>query len=221
MQKTDLSVLDIGAATAASDSASFAIQKKSDCYRRRFLKFDGIGVFHSLSELLYAALLESDALVSKFTPQPKPFLIRGQKYFPDCFYIREGNRFYVELKPNGEFADDKRLPMEEYGKLNGFEFKVVSNEEVLTQKVKADNWLRIVQVLVSGASENTTGEEAEIIERLKFEESIELSQLIDFGDRLNRRFMEIALFRLAHKGTVSIDLDSKVICPSMEVKLCA
>lgn len=64
--------------TAVSDAKSFAIQKKSDCYRQKFLKFDSIGTFHSLPELLHAALLEADTGVTSFTPQPKPFSISGK-----------------------------------------------------------------------------------------------------------------------------------------------
>lgn len=205
---------------ASSDAASFGIQKKSDCYRQKFIKFDAVGTFHSLSELLYAALLESDIKVSTFTPQPTPFLIAGKKYFPDCFYVRKGKRHYVELKPKGVFNREKRIPMEEHGRSNDFEFLVVSNEEILSQKVKADNWLRIVRVLVSAAFENTEGEELEIIQRLNYEPSLALFEIIDAGDRIQRRFLEIALFRLAHRGIVSLDLDNESINPSTEVTLC-
>ncbi len=39
-------------------SIASKILRSSDCYQQRFLKFDGIGVFHSYDEYLHAGLLE-------------------------------------------------------------------------------------------------------------------------------------------------------------------
>jgi len=180
----------------------------TDCYIRRFIKYPRVAICHSYSELLYLALLEGDPRVSSFTPQPQLLKINGRRYTPDSFYVKDGERTYVELKPRGEFRDELKRPMEAYAKRNNCKFKVVANEEVLEQITKAKNWLHIIGVLLSSTSEDTSGAEQDMLERLHYEQSTTIRDVMDQYDRIGNRLNEIALFRLAHQGLASLDLDN-------------
>ena len=203
-----------------NNRSSFSMRKKVDCYLQRFLKFGSVATFHSLSELLHAALLESDPLVTTFTPQPELGAINGKRYIPDCFYIRDGERWVVEIKPGGEFVDNKRIPLEEYAHENGFKFLVVSNEDILQQKIKADNWLRIVRTLVVAEFIDTSGEENVILERLSYEQTLKIGDIVDNGSRISRYHWEVALLRLTHSGAVTMDLEHHQMTLLTRVMLC-
>jgi hypothetical protein len=203
-----------------NDKASFLMRKKADCYQQKFIKYPGVGTFHSLSELLHSALLESDPLVTSFTPQPDFGKINGKKYIPDSGFIRDGEKWIVELKPRGEFTDSKRIPLEEHAKQKGYRFAVVSNEEVLEQKIKADNWLRITRALVAAEFIDTTGEEEVLTERLSLESNLTFGNFVDPLNRIAKYHWEIALFRLAHFGSITLDLHHRALNLHTRVRLC-
>jgi hypothetical protein len=113
----------------------------TDCYLQKFIKYPLVAECHSLEELLYMALLEFDPSVTSFTPQPIRLKINGRRYVPDCFFVREGEKYYVELKPRGEFNDSLKLPLEDYARRKNCKFDVVANETVFEQRVKALNAL--------------------------------------------------------------------------------
>jgi len=179
-----------------------------------------VATFHSYPELLHAALLEGNKNVLTYTPQPEMFKINGRRYIPDCRYIENGKTIYVEIKPKGELIDKVRIPMEEYAAIHDCEFKVISNEDILDQEVKAKNWLSIVRVLVSAKNEETQGAEDTLINWLCSEPELTLKDIIDSNDRVSQRFQEIALYRLAHKGIINLDIETKPIEYTTKVNLC-
>jgi hypothetical protein len=209
-----------GVPSAQNTLNAFKVRKVADCYFQRFIKFNEIGVFHSYSELLHAALLESDPLVSSFTPQPKGFNVNGKPYIPDCFYIKDGKQVFIEIKPRGKFTESKLIPLKEYTESNDGEFLVVSNESILEQRIKAQNWLYIIRQLISGRYETTIGEEEDINRMMLHRGKLTLSEIIDQGNRAASALMGIALFRLVHEGRAHMNLETKRLSYETEVQLC-
>jgi len=187
---------------------------------QRFLKFDNVGVFHSYSELLFAALLESDPSVTSFTPQPKGFRLNGKQYIPDCYFIKDGKQFFVELKPEGKFTSQKKRPLEEYVEEFGGEFRVVSNESVLRDQIKAQNWLRIVRVLVANRYEPSAGDDNSWIRIFTRANKVALGDLIDQTIRFTDINSEVTIFRLLHQGILGADLDTKPLSFDTTFFLC-
>jgi len=194
--------------------------RSADCYQQRFIKFDGVGIFHSYAELLHAALLESNPAVTSFTPQPFFLRIGRRRYIPDCYYVLDGKRYVVELKPRGEFADEMKLPLEAFFDYENIKFKVISNDSVLEHELIAQNWLRIIRVLINARHEDTQVEEIRLWESFLITPKAYLDDIISFSNRFSSRSREIALFRLIHKGKLTINFNDRDIGINTEVSLC-
>jgi len=195
--------------TAIPTSRRFKIA--TDLYLQRFIKYPKIAECHCYVELLYLALLEFNPTVSSFTPQPKKLKINGRRYVPDCFFLRDGEKTYVELKPRGEFGDALRLPLEQYARRKNCKFEVVANEAVLERRVRAENALQMLRVLLSASDEDTSKAEEDIFDQLFTNRSMDISDVVDRDNRIGERHMEIALYKLAHSGAISIDIDKEPI----------
>ena len=187
------------------------LRMSADCYLQKFIKYPRVAECHSWSELLYLALLESDPSVTSFTPRPERLKVNGRQYIPDCFYVKNGERVYVELKPRGEFKDEIRLPLEDYAARYGCKFEVLANETILKQVIKAKNWLHIIRTLVSATHEDTSESEEWILEVLYYDRSLRIADVVDQFDRIGNRDKEIGLYRLAWEGLVHLELDEKPI----------
>lgn len=187
------------------------------CFLQRFLKFPDVGVFHSYPELLHAALLESDPDVISFVPQPYKIMVNGRRYIPDCYVAYKDRHEVIELKPRGEFEDAKRIPITEYFKEKaGAEFKVISNESVMEQEIKAKNWLFIIQTLCNVNGLPTSNQEDEILEKFDDKPKQVIGDIVQLGNRINHGFHELALYRLIQQGKLDIshnkliDIDTEV-----------
>lgn len=201
---------------------SFAskILRSADSYQQRFIKFPEIGIFHSYSELLHASILESDPEVSTFTPQPFSLLIKGRRrYVPDCYYVKLGKRYVVELKPSGDFDEELKIPLELFFDYHDIKFDVTSNESVLEKEVFALNWLQIVRILINANLEDTNAEEVRLWEKFLIEPQKTIGDVVSTGNRIEGRAREIALFRLAHRGKLKFDFDNREIGLDTEVFL--
>lgn len=196
------------------------IERSCDCYYQKFLKFPEVGIFHSYSELIHAALLESSSKVTMFVPQPFKFLIGNRPYIPDCYLISEGKKFVIELKPRGEFSESKEVLLKEYLGKENIQFKVISNEKILDQEMLALNWLEIIRTLIANKHIETFNQENEILYSLSSYEKQYLGDFISKNDRFNRVSDEIALYRLAHQGKIKINLENDPISFQSEVELC-
>lgn len=194
--------------------------RSADCYQQRFIKFDGIGIFHSYAELLHAALLEANPEVSSFTPQPLSLRVGKRRYIPDCYYVKSGKRYVVELKPRGEFVDEMKLLLEAFFQFEGIKFEVIPNESVLESEQVAISWLRIIRVLLSARFEDTTADEVRLWESFKSSQHQYIDEIISNGNRIDSRKREIALFRLLHKGKLKVNFNEKHLGLDSEVSLC-
>ena len=201
---------------------SFAskILRSADSYQQRFIKFSDIGIFHSYSEFLHASILESDREISTFTPQPLSLLIKGRRrYVPDCYYVKSGKRYVIELKPLGEFDEELKIPLELFFDYHDIKFEVISNESVLEKEVFALNWLHIVRTLINAKLEDTEAEEVRLWEKFLMEPQKTIGDIVSIGNRIDGRAREIALFRLVHRGKLKIDFDNREIGLDTEVSL--
>lgn len=194
--------------------------RNTDCYQQRFVKFDDIGIFHSYAEYLHAALLESDIDVSIFTPKPFKLKVGSRNYIPDCYFVKGGDRYVVEIKPKGELSTELETPLREYFNFKGINFNVTSNESIFEREILGQNWIQIIQTLVSSRFENTDTQEREIWEKLHIKENLSIGDFIDSGHRLGSMHNEIALFRLAHSGKIHLDLESTPVNFETCVSLC-
>lgn len=195
------------------------ILRSADCYQQKFIKFPHIGIFHSYAELLHAALLEANSEVSAFVPQPFLLYVGNRRYPPDCYYTEQGLRIVVEIKPRGELKDELLIPVKKFFEHEGIIFKVISNEEIFSQEILAVNWLKIIRTLVSAANETTYKEEISLLNRLFEYQEIDVGDIVFIGDRIGQRKTEIALFRLAHKGKIKLDLSNSMLSFATKVSL--
>ncbi len=191
------------------DASKIKINSKS--YFQKFIKFPEIGIFHSYAELLHAALLEFDPDVISFVPQPFKFKINGKPYIPDCYVAYKNKKEVVELKPDGEFDQDRQLPLTAFlDDEHGIDFKVVSNESMFELETKAKNCLFIIRTLCNVQDVLTRNQEAELLERFTLKPNQCIGDVVQIGNRINAGLNEIALFRLIRKGKLSITHNQQI-----------
>jgi len=196
------------------------LETKVDFYQQHMLKHPGLSDFHSSAEWLHAGLLEGDPTVPFYVPQPYLLRLRGEYYTPDGYFIRLGEEFVVELKPRGEFPDDKRIPLEQFFAQHGKTFLVISNESVLAKWQLAMNWVEIVRILYRAHHFDTESAERDVLLRFRDAERLCLRDVVDPGDRERTYVAEIALLRLLHRGLLTADLDTTPLDYPTEFSLC-
>ncbi len=188
---------------------------------QHMLKHPYLSEFHSRAEHLNAGLLEGDPTVRSYVPQPFRVWIGKRRYTADCYVAREQSPPEVwELKPRGEFPDEKRIPLEQFFAQHGMQFDVISNESVYEREIEAENWLEIVRNLHIARDLETTDAEQRVMEHLMTIDSGTLDDFIDPGDRERTYYAEIALFRLLHRGVLQANLVDRPLDFDTEVQLC-
>lgn len=191
-----------------------------DFYQQYMLKHPFLSLFHTYTQLLHACLLEGDAKVISYVPHPFLLLIRKKRYSPDCYIVSEGQpRRVVELIPEGKMPDHEKLPLIAFFKQFRMVFEVISNESVLAREREALNWLEIVHILHQARQFTTTDAEQQVLEKLTAVGPCTLGEVIDTGDRERTYLLEIALFRLLHRGYLSADLREFTLDYDTEVTL--
>ncbi len=194
--------------------------KNADCYLQKFIRFPQIGIFHSLAELLYAALLEADPDVISFVPQPFKLFVNGKRYIPDCYVAYKTKREVIELKPEGKFDESMVVPLtEHFRQKHDADFKVVTNESVFDQELKARNMLFIIRTLSNVSEISTNNQEQELLGQFYFRPKQRIGDVVQINNRMNAYLNEIALYRLIHQSRLSISHD-KPIDIDTEVILC-
>lgn len=192
----------------------------TDAYFQMFEKYNQVGIFHSYSELLFAALLESDQKVSDFTPQPMQVRIKGKRYIPDFHYIKNDKSFIAELKPRGVFNEEKKAICEEVFELQDMKFEVINNDDVLKQEVKALNWLQIVRVILTSKIEDTVNQEHKLMSDVVCGSVSKFGDVIDTGNRMATKLEEIALYRLIYTNRLHAEIDKHLINLDTEIMIC-
>jgi len=188
---------------------SLKLTKRTDYYEQQGVKFPNRGCFHCYAEFIHALLLESDAAVTTYVPQPyRVELDRKQVYIPDVYVVRDGRIQILELKPRGDFEAQKTERLQTFFAQYDMRFEVLPNEEVLEQEKLALHWLPLVQVL---AQANLHGIETETEERRLYEsalgeESQTVGDLLGDAPRRDRYWSELALYRLLHRHELNCDL---------------
>jgi hypothetical protein len=184
-----------------------AFRTSIDCRLQRLITFSETAEFHSYAEYLYAGLCEGDPKVSAYFPQPFQLRYQGKRYVPDAYVVRAGQRYVVELKPAAEFDDTKRACLQAFFKQHGMTFEVISNEEQVVYEQRALNWLRIIRELVRAQDFNTANQERRLMQDWPPCTALTLGDWVDAGDREDSWLLEIALYRLAHRGWLIPQLD--------------
>ena len=197
-----------------------SLQVGSDCYMQYMLKHaHGLSVFHSEAELLYAGLLEADPEVASFVPQPFRLRVRGRYYTPDCYLVAGAQRRVVELKPNARMDPHLQRPLAAFFATQGMTFEVISNEWVYERQVLAESWLEIVRRLHVARDEDTTEAELQLRSRLLAQPQLQVSDIVDAGDRDATYLAEVALYRLLHRGVLVANLETDHLNYATEVSL--
>lgn len=205
---------------AQQTKAAMKLKVASDFYLQKFIKFTSVGIFHNYFELLYAALLESDPDIECFTPQPLKIMVKGKRYIPDFHYIKNDKSFIAELKPRGEFDDEKKSICEDIFASMDMTFEVVNNDDVIKEKIKAINWLQIVKVNLTSTIEDTNYQELKLLSDVACGKVSCFDDVIDVGNRFSTKLEEIALYRLIYKHELSACLEKELIGLNTGVSLC-
>ncbi|WP_305967445.1 hypothetical protein [Marinobacter salsuginis] len=178
--------------------------------------------FHSLAEYYHAALLEGDPTVERFVPQP--FLLeigrQRRRYVPDVYVVRDGQVEILELRPDARFDEHQRTAVQAFCQNHRMRFKVISNQAVLSRRTLADNWLLIIQILLSHRSLDTTHWEMVLLDEISRRGEIRLGDVVIRNHREASRTQEIALLRLLHRGLLMADLTDRRLAYDTEVRLC-
>lgn len=199
--------------------SALKILRSADCYQQKFRKFPFTAIAHSLAELQKMALLEADKKVTSFVPQPFMLRVGKRRYVPDCFYERKGKKYVIELKPKGTDFDHIAEPVKKFLKSKNITYSVVSNESVYEQSILAENWLYIVRTLNTSETVDTDLAENELRDEL-YDGPLTIEQILSLGDRLDSSTREVAMFRMAWRGQIEMDLCETSISADTEVKLC-
>ena len=172
------------------------------------LKHPHISEFHSHAEHLFAGLLEGDPDVTTYVPQPFALQIGKRRYKPDFYVLDSQRRRVLELKPRGEFDTQLQALLESFFAAHDMMFEVISNESVMAKIAEAENWLEIVRALYLNQDLDTVSAEADLHERFDAKPRQSLGDLVDPGDRDGTLEIEIAVFRLLHRGRLRANLES-------------
>jgi len=201
-------------------STPIGFQRACDFHQQNFIKHPGRSDFHCRAEYLHAGLLEGNPNILIFVPQPFKLIINGRRYTPDCYILDGSVRRVLEIKPQGVFEDEKRIPLEQYFELHGMKFEVVSNESIFEREAEAENWIEIVRTLYIAIDWDTEASEYKVLDYFYQHPECTFGDFVDPGDREGTFAEEVALFRLLHRGVIQADLTSKPLDYNTEVQLC-
>lgn len=189
------------------------LTKRVDYYEQRCVKYPNRASFHCYAEFIHALLLEADAEVSSFVPQPYAMVVDRKPYIPDVYLVRNGRIEILELKPRAAFAPQKERPLRAFFEQYGMQFKVLANEWVLEQERRALNWLPLVQVLAQAQYQglDTVSQEQRLFDRARLETALTVGDLLGDDARTERDASELALYRLLHRHDLHCDLSEALL----------
>lgn len=189
------------------------LTKRVDYYEQRCVKYPNRASFHCYAEFIHALLLEADAEVSSFVPQPYAMVVDRKSYIPDVYLVRNGRIEILELKPRAAFVPQKERPLRAFFEQYGMQFKVLANEWVLDQERRALNWLPLVQVLAQAQYQglDTVSQEQRLFDRARLETALTVGDLLGDDARTERDASELALYRLLHRHDLQCDLSEALL----------
>ncbi len=194
----------------------YKIRKVANNFQHVFSKcHESRWSYHSLEEWYYAAKLELDFNVERFTPQPTQYGVHGNRYIPDFFVLRtDGSRLIIEVKPHKnieKFEAKYRAAMEAKARDENFTFQIVDNEEIREHALLSRNAIYISRVLNGSKNLITIQEEEQIGRMLLVHDRCHYSDIVSIDNRLEMRLREIALWRLVHRGEIIMNLSDQPI----------
>ncbi len=195
---------------------------KVDCYLSRLMKFpEEVAVAHCPHEMHLWGILEGDPDVRYMVPQSHAFYIGTSGYTADLYFEKNGRRYIAEVKSEKDFEkfEEKSYCLREFLRPTVFSFIHITNESIAEREVFARNWLRIVQTLVTSTHVRTERAAEIVMDRLH-EKPLQLGDIIDMSHRVDECQMEIALYRLAHRGKIQLDLEHERLNADTAVSLC-
>ncbi|MDX1474266.1 MAG: TnsA endonuclease N-terminal domain-containing protein [Reinekea sp.] len=206
--------------------AKRGFQKSVNWFEQQFHKHKDVCVFHSLWELYYGVLLEIDPKVTAFVPQPFLFQIGKFRYTPDFHLERQGHIYIVEIKRDQELNEDGQWnrkhitqSMFDYCAVQGWTFKVIANSWLKKQQILVERWLPIIRCLQHHKELITDQQEITLLTQLNAVSHYQLQDVINPMDRKNSLPMEIALYRLALRGQISLDIQHTALSPQSRIML--
>jgi hypothetical protein len=134
--------------------------------------------------------------------------------------IRRGSKSKKKIEV--DMPESRRGPVREYLNLQGISFSIETNESIATREIEAMNWLDIVRTLYRARYLESVHIEEDIVWSLHSRPGCtgEMGEWIDPGDREGTFLMELALYRLLHRGKLSADFSAEYFSPHTEVTLC-
>lgn len=176
--------------------------------------------FHSYSEYLFAALLESDLDVISYVPQPFLLQVDGKRYTPD-FYVTRHSRppCVIEIKPQkSDVHQSTKVALKRFfhDEIRA-DFKVISNKAILKKSILAENWVQICRRLHVGRHLTTDSLEAEAQGLALSQSGSTLWDLIKPTDLRGCFEREIAVLRCLHTGRLRTDLTREALHHDMEI----
>ncbi|KZY81119.1 hypothetical protein A3740_25570, partial [Oleiphilus sp. HI0068] len=191
-----------------------------ECRLQAMIKYPGAAEFHSYDEYLYAALQEGDPRVVSYIPQPLKLRYRGVPYRPDAYVLKRDGRYIIELKPRGEWDDEKLAALKAFCQLHNLIFELIANESARERETEALNWWRIVRVLYRARHVNTDNHELNILLEWPLGQTFPLRHWLHPLDRESRAMSEVALFRLLHRGKIQGNLTQCRLSYDLELSRC-
>lgn len=195
-------------------------------YQQQFHKHKELSLFHSVWELYFATLLEADPQVRGFVPQPFAFRIGKRRYTPDFYVERLGQIQLVEIKRDKELDESGHWTnhyivnaMTDYCDSQGWSFQVVANSWVKKQQKIVERWLPIIRCLQHHKELLTDQQESYVLNFLSEQQDCAISDLIDPFDREFNLLIEIAVYRLAIAGQISLNLKHEALSSEARVRL--
>ena len=164
-----------------------------DFYKADFPKGGAACEFHSLWELLHAALSESNPQITSHISQGKAVAYKKRpagvgKYFGDALIKSSLGTFLDELKPATQIKDGIPLTVSaealnaihRQGLTEGFSFRLISNEEVAQKQILAKNWLRLSRWLLHSPPKNHAEIHASVLRAIHEHEELSIGPLITY-----------------------------------------
>jgi hypothetical protein len=201
-------------------NSSLRIRRCADFRSQRMLKYPEICHFHSLAEFYHAALLEGDAAVDAYVPQPFRLRLGRTSYIPDIYYVRDGQRYVAELKPRAEFDETLCQAVSAYFAKRGITFLVIDNEASLVRAMEAQNWLMVVRWILTYRAVDTQQARLVILQRLLADGEIAYGEVADLGSRTTSLIYECAIHRMLHSGELVADFDQQFFGIDTRLSLC-
>lgn len=206
----------------SQQATSLDFLKKADVYQQSGVKFDGVGIFHSYPEYIYALWLESQKPIKKYIPQPYLLYYDHKRYIPDFYVIRNNQVEIIELKSRGAMEWPDPILIETFFSRHDMRFYVLDNKEALTHETEALHWLPIVQSLCVANRYNldTRAFESELLRACARQTVCEVGDLITPLQHCDRSDYLIALYRLIHRHDLIVDLTNNRLDYDTPIRLC-